>query len=176
LTEIYIAVKNRVVSVTIVIEKLSQKPADVSVEVSGKVYQYIKITKSNLEDENIQQGRMKFKVLKSWISSNNIDSNTISLFRYSNNVWNKLSTLKVSEDSNYVYFDAATPGFSYFAVSGELKAGATTTVPSVTTSTTAPELIPLPEELKKMGWLVYLAIFLVVVLVVFLVWKFWQKK
>jgi len=135
LTEIYISVINRATSVSITIEKLAGKPADVSVDVSGKSYEYIKITKENLNDSNLAQGKLKFKIEKSWISANNIKTETIALYRYSNGVWNKLSTTKLSEDSNYIYYEATTPGFSYFAISGEA-AGATTTIAE--TVTTAP--------------------------------------
>jgi len=119
LTEIYINVVNRALEVTITIEKSPQKPADVTVDVSGKVYEYINITKKNLDDTNIEKGKMKFKVERSWISSNNIDSSTIALYRYSGGTWNKLSTTKLSEDSDYAYYEAEVPGFSYFAISGE---------------------------------------------------------
>jgi PGF-pre-PGF domain-containing protein len=173
MTEISITVKNRAVSVSITIEKLDQKPADVAVDVAGKSYRYIKITKENLDDENIQEGKIKFKVEKSWINANSINVATIALYRYAN-TWNKLDTAKLSEDSSYVYFEATTPGFSYFAISGEAIAptttipGATTTIP---TTTTLPGMIP-----KGYEWTYWVMAVVVIVAVVFLSWKFLKKK
>jgi PGF-pre-PGF domain-containing protein len=119
LTEIYISVKNRVTNVEITIEKLPKQPAEITINVTGLVYKWISITKKNLEDENIEKAKIRFKVEKSWITDNNINSTTLALYRWHANKWNKLPTQKISEDSNFIYFEAETPGFSYFAISGE---------------------------------------------------------
>ncbi|MDI6798764.1 MAG: PGF-pre-PGF domain-containing protein [Candidatus Aenigmarchaeota archaeon] len=118
--ELNVIVKNRVNYVSITITKLDKKPAEVVVEVSGKPYRYINIVGENIRDEDISQAKIKFLVEKSWISGNNIDANTIVLYRFSDNKWNKLATTKVSEDTDYIYYEAQTPGFSYFAISGEV--------------------------------------------------------
>lgn len=146
LTQIYIAVKSRVTSVEITIEKLSEQPADVATAVPGNVYKYISVTKKNLDDENIETGKIKFKVGKSWITDNNVDADTIALYRYAQDEWNELSTSKVSEDDDYIYYEAETPGFSYFAISGEKIAVETTT----TTTTVAPTTTTLPPTTTTM--------------------------
>jgi PGF-pre-PGF domain-containing protein len=171
LTELYIEVKNRVVSVSISIEQLPQKPADVTVDVSGKVYRYVKITKENLDDENIAQGKIKFKVEKSWINANNINVTTIALYRYTNGQWNRLATNKISEDSNYVFFEAATPGFSYFAISGEMLAAATTTttVRTTTIPATTTTVQPAPSVISPTMTLIVFGIVLIIVAAIFFV-------
>jgi len=116
-TQVSISVKNRVVNVKISVEKLVEKPA--VPEPRALVYHFISVTPVNIKDEDIAEAKIKFKVEKSWITQNNISVNTIALLRFSNNTWNKLTTTKVSEDANYAYFEAETPGFSYFAISGE---------------------------------------------------------
>ncbi|MEM7821511.1 MAG: PGF-pre-PGF domain-containing protein [Candidatus Aenigmatarchaeota archaeon] len=117
--ELSILVVNRANSVSINVEKLDKRPAEVQVDVVGKAYRYLKITKENLRDQDIAQAKIKFFVEKSWINENNIDPNTIALYRFSDNKWNKLTTTKLTEDSNYVYYEAETQGFSYFAIAGE---------------------------------------------------------
>lgn len=120
LTEIHIYVQNKVLTVEITIEKLPQQPAEVTINVSGKVYQYINISKKNLNDADIDnRSSMKFKVAKAWIDENNIDEDTIALHRWQNNRWYKLETNKTSADSEYVYYAASVPGFSIFAIAGE---------------------------------------------------------
>jgi hypothetical protein len=128
-------------------------------------------------DKDITKVKIRFKVEKSWISANDINVATIALYRYAN-TWNKLDTAKLSEDSSYVYFEAITPGFSYFAISGETitPITPTTTLPPTTTTilpttTTLPEIIP-----KGYEWIYWVMAVVVIVAVVFLSWKFLKKK
>ncbi len=117
-TEIRISVKNQANQVSMTVTKLEDKPADIEKEVAGKVYQYVQIQKSNLEDENIEKSVIKFKVSKTWVSDNNINKLTVTLNRYTTE-WSKLTTSLVNEDDTYIYYEAETPGFSVFAVTGE---------------------------------------------------------
>jgi hypothetical protein len=48
----------------------------------------------------------------------NIDPSSVILRRYSNGSWETLSTVKTKTDGNFVYFEASTPGFSPFAITG----------------------------------------------------------
>ncbi|KHO47662.1 MAG: hypothetical protein QT00_C0002G0322 [archaeon GW2011_AR5] len=84
----------------------------------GAVYKYLEITKTGLQTSQMSSVKVNFKVPKSWLSSNNIDKNTVALNRY-NNGWAKLATTIRSEDATYVYYAADTPGFSTFAITGE---------------------------------------------------------
>ena len=105
-------------NVKITILKYNTKPTGVSVEKTGKVYQYIHIKTENLAN-NLQKAILTIKVNKSWISSNGLDKNNISLFRFDNtsNKWNELSTSYNGSDSTYDYFNAELTHFSYFAIS-----------------------------------------------------------
>jgi len=78
-------------------------------------------TKRNIADVTVV-----FTVYKSWINENNIDKSSIALYRYSDDTWHELMTRKIAEDANSLQFEAETPGFSPFAVTGkefERKAG-----------------------------------------------------
>jgi len=68
---------------------------------------------------NIADATVVFTVDKSWITKNNIDESSIALYRYSDNTWHKLVTEKIAEDANSLQFEAETPGFSPFAVTGK---------------------------------------------------------
>ena len=142
---INITVKNPAQFVTITVTKLTGKPASVVHNISGNVYKYIEITPTNLPDENVDKAKIQFQVNKSWISSNKIDRATIALNRYKNNNWEKLTTREISEDNDYVYYEAESPGFSTFAVTGEEKvitstiATTTTSLPTKITTTTISE-------------------------------------
>jgi hypothetical protein len=53
------------------------------------------------------------------LNSNNIDPDTITLYRYTT-TWKKLSTTKTNEDSSYSYYESTSPGMSYFAIKGDI--------------------------------------------------------
>ncbi len=63
---------------------------------------------------------IKFRVATSWVTSNNIDVDTISLYRWNDDKWNKLTTTKKTQETDYITFEATTPGFSYFAITGQI--------------------------------------------------------
>jgi len=143
-TQINISVNNQARTVKLTVSNLSTKPGDVSMP-WGDVYQYLNITPQNIENINLKSVKIKFNVEKSWLSSNNIDGNTVALNRYTNGVWNRLATNKFSEDINSIAYQAEVPGFSYFAITGEEKEqvrpaaeAATTTTPSGVTTTLPP--------------------------------------
>ncbi len=117
--QIQVSVNNQVNNVKITVTKLAGKPASVVHEVSGKVYKYMEINTQNLEDDNIESAKIRFEINKAWINSNNIDKDTIVLNRYKNG-WEKLKTRLVGQDSDYYTYEADTPGFSVFAVTGEV--------------------------------------------------------
>jgi len=109
------AIKNVQISIT----KLADKPTSITQELTGKVYHYIQVDKTNATDADINQTTIRFELEKSWISANNIDKSTIALYRYSDNAWNKLQTTEISESANAVLYDAVSPGLSVFAISGQ---------------------------------------------------------
>ena len=73
---------------------------------------------SSIDESDINSITIKFKILKSWIDSNNIDKQGVRLLRYTDNGWQELTTTFDSEDSNYDYYSAITEGFSLFALVG----------------------------------------------------------
>ena len=82
------------------------------------VYDYfgIKVTEIMGEPDLIS---MVVKINKSWLSENNVNLDTVSVNIY-DGAWKKLSTVKVSEDSQYAYYRADSPKLSaFFAVTGE---------------------------------------------------------
>jgi len=105
---------------------------------TGAVYKYIEITKINAVDSDFSLIKIRFKVPKTWITTNNIDSLKVSLYRYSSG-WDKLVTTRTSSDSTYYYYEAISPGFSTFSIAGEaapsVPANAPTPTPTGTPET-----------------------------------------
>jgi PGF-pre-PGF domain-containing protein len=119
LVQISLEVRNLANNVKLTVTKLEKKPATLP-NVTGIVYRYINISMENLPHANIKTARIKFKVTKSWIADNNIDEGKVILNRYTTR-WDALPTTKVSEDVNFVHYEATTPGFSTFAITGQEK-------------------------------------------------------
>ena len=113
--------------------------------------------------------KINFKVAKSWISENSIDVSTIVLSRYSGGVWNELPTTQTGEDDTYFYFEAISPGLSFFAITAQQVVATTTTTIPTTTTTTIP---PVPDIYWAVGGIVAL----VIVILVLVIWKFGKLK
>ena len=133
-------------NVEVKIEKVERTP-DIP-EPSGTAYTYLDIEVENPGAAKIE-GKVEFKVAKSWIADSSIDEATVKLNRYdeSRGNWNALPTSKVGEDDATALFEAETPGFSLFGVTGEKKvevetAAAATPTPTTAVATSAPTAAP----------------------------------
>ncbi len=98
---------------------------------------------------NIADATVVFTVDKSWITENNIDESSIALHRYSDDNWNKLITRKIAEDANSLQFEAETPGFSPFAITG--KTIGETGGEGIIEPTVTAEETPAPTPTEKKG-------------------------
>jgi PGF-pre-PGF domain-containing protein len=88
----------------------------------GEVYQQMNILVGNerFESEsNVNGASINFRVSKSWVEENNIDVSSITINRFHDEKWNALVTEMTSEDKEYYYFTAETPGFSRYAITGD---------------------------------------------------------
>ena len=107
---------------TTIAEQLKGKSTQVSQLDSGEVYKYFNLWVGNsgfATSSNIGNPVVCFKVEKSWIQDKKIDQASITLNRYSEKKWSELPVTLSREDDKYLYFTAETPGFSYFAITGE---------------------------------------------------------
>ena len=122
--QIGIEVTNPAQNVKITVTKHDGKPAAVSVAKTGKVYQYLQIDAQNL-GTNLDKASVLFKVEKSWVSSNGLDKDKVSVYKFdeSSGKWNELQTTFSSEDDTYYYYDAEVSSFSYFVISEKTLAG-----------------------------------------------------
>ncbi len=103
------------------VEVLSEAPSGVS-QHSSKAYQMMSInvgSEGTISSGNADNIQIRFKVSKGWIEQNNIDITTIRMTRYHDDQWNDLPTYQESEDGEYIYLYAETPGFSIFGVVGD---------------------------------------------------------
>ena len=164
--QISISVKNSVSGATVSVKKEKEKPSSVP-EPSGEVHSFLTIT-TNVKNEDIGSSKVTFKLEKSWLTSKSIDKNKVSLNRFTSQ-WDKLSTTLLSEDDNFAYFVAETPGFSVFSITGE-KISAQLPTPTPVTGGGGPSGLFLGGQ----GNLLVLAIIVIAGAVIFFLYK--KKK
>lgn len=112
----------------------------------GSTYKYIEITKSNAVDSDFSLIKIKFKVPRSWITSNSIDASKVYLARYLSGSWSSLQTVQTSSDETNYYYEATSSGFSTFAVVGEKAAAPTPSQPTPAPTPTPSQPTPTPEQ------------------------------
>ncbi len=103
---------------TTIVEVLKGKSTLVPGLPPGRIYKNLNIWVGDRGaglPEVLDNAYIEFKVEKSWIEKNSVNESLITLLRYDKN-WNPLNTEKMGEDEQYIYFKAATPGFSPFAI------------------------------------------------------------
>lgn len=108
--------------VTASIEVLEKTSCLVSNEPEGIVYKNLNIwvgKNGYSTEENIENPVINFRISKIWLEENRIQASTVKLNRYHLNAWNPLPTVKTGEDSDYIFFESETPGFSPFAITGQ---------------------------------------------------------
>ena len=132
-TEINVTVKNGTTGKFTVTN--STKPSGSPLAIAsadGLVYNYFEIT-STIPNSNIATATITFKVLKTWISSNNIDPDQVFLKKLVNNEWVELPTIRTGEDASYYYYETTVSSFSSYVIVGHnKKAAPTVTTPAPT--------------------------------------------
>jgi len=169
--EIQITVNNEAQNVKVTVTKYDGKPAAVSVAKTGKVYQYMQINVSGVENK-LSKAKVTVKVEKSWVTSNGVDKNNvvISKFDEANGKWVELTTTYDSEDTTYHYYDAEVTSFSYFATSE--KAASDTGTDSGTDSGATGTSGTVGEGMS----LTWLWIVIAVIVIALIIWAVARKK
>ena len=142
------------------IEVLRNTSTLANMSAPGLVYKNINIWVGNYgwaSDKSIVDGTIIFVVPREWIKTQNIQEDSITLYRYNNDSWEQLTTSMLNNNEQYLYYQSLTPGFSPFAISGDRVLVPAPTViqapvpkPAENTSITLNDEIPV--EPKPDGW------------------------
>ncbi|PAV11457.1 cell surface protein [Methanosarcina spelaei] len=119
--------------ITAIVEILKNTSSIVKEPAPGTVYRNINIWVGNSgfsNQENFENAQINFKVSKDWTTEQGVSKDTVTLYRYSEGVWNPLPTTLSREDGVYFYFTAETSGFSHFAISCSEKIIQSVEIPS----------------------------------------------
>lgn len=104
---------------TVVVEDLNEEGLTKKPE--GVVYKSfnIFIDNENKQDIDIDDAAVDFKVEKSWLVANGLDSSAIVLNMYESGKWIEVPITITSEDSQYIYFKAEVSEYSTFAITSK---------------------------------------------------------
>ena len=119
LTQITITTTETVTSASITVTAIDVTPqSDIRISISGMNYQGFKIDTLEINDANIANVTIEFRVNKTWIEENYANYDSVTLYRKTEpgNQWGALNTTLINEDSEFYYFSAVSPGFSLFVV------------------------------------------------------------
>lgn len=108
-------------TITATVEVLKDKSTFAASSPNGIVYRHINIWMGKTgyaTEANIEGSVIGFRVDRKWIEDKGIDPASVVLNRYIGDKWNVLSTMQTRFDDKYYYYQAQTPGFSPFAITG----------------------------------------------------------
>jgi len=96
---------------------------------NATVYSYVHIIYPSAQ-EALDQAVITFSIPTEWLTANNIAVDDVVLYRCHNGTWTELPTTYLTTLDGYAWFEATTPGFSYFAVGGVASTPTPTPSPS----------------------------------------------
>ncbi len=117
-TEVEFTVNKEVWGGWLKVKLLDDEDVPSSVNDIGKeTFQYLTFTTgTTLGDDVISGATVSFKVEISWLEDLDLGKQDVALYRYVDDAWVNLDTGFVGENGDYYYYQATTPGFSYFAI------------------------------------------------------------
>ncbi len=120
ITGITITTNSDASKVSISVSEIDVSSADIEISSNGLVYKAFQIIPEGINDSQIENASISFKVDKNWVQENNMDTSTIKLYR-KNGEWASLPTTFVSQDADYFYYNGISKGFSDYAIVAEKK-------------------------------------------------------
>ncbi len=189
MTKVVFSIKNAVLNPEMKVIKLTDAPEEAGT-LAREVYQYLEIVTTNLDNDNIVSAGIDFKVSLDWLKENNLDKSDVKLIRYHDGEWVELDTKVGLTNGIYQYYEAKTPGFSYFSIAAVATAEQAAaeeklieekeSVEEITEEETVAEptveeekdVEPLPESKTNYGWVMTI----VIVLIGFLAYFYYKKK
>lgn len=110
--------------ITAITEDLKNKSSLVKDLPEGEVYKSFNVWVGNAgygDSDNILNATMDFKVNQTWIKENNIDPDSIILYKYNekDKKWIEIPVTFVGKNDQYVYYTANVPGYSSFVITGK---------------------------------------------------------
>ncbi|MBP2146761.1 PGF-pre-PGF domain-containing protein [Methanofollis sp. W23] len=111
-SEVKVTAADRIDGIRLSLKKASDEPEGLETA----VYQYLLADMTYAMEDDIEEIVFSFDVLKSWLKDHDAGAGDIVLWWYDDETWQPLRTEVVKETNTRVYYQAVSPGFSYFAI------------------------------------------------------------
>jgi len=178
LNRIYFKLKEAATNIEVTVSRHSEKPSVIDEKpdgrLTGEVYQYLEVRPINI-GELSGDVAFEFRVDKVWIAENSISIDTVRLNRFVIEKWEALDTVEADADETHTsdnyYFYSSSPGFSYFAITGEK----VTAFAAIAEAISPPELIIEIGEYEVNVWF-FVSIALFIIILVLLLKFIFKKK
>jgi len=119
---IMLSAKNEIKNARIKV-KISAKPYSAKIPISsedGRVFKYLNIIGTSLNDDDLNNATISFKIPVSWFNNTNLSTRHVRMLRLVNDSWTNLTTNLASFGKEYNTYDSVTPGFSSFSIIAEM--------------------------------------------------------
>ncbi len=101
--------------VAIRVELLKDQSKLVIMPPDGTVYKNLNIWAGT---DKVKEALIRFRVENPWITSEGLESSSVSMYRWDGSKWDRLETTEITKDASYTYYEAKTYAFSPFTISG----------------------------------------------------------
>ena len=152
----------------VTVQKKDGRPSSISESPEGAIYSYFEINAPKLEDK-LKEAKIRFEVKKEWLEDAGLDAGQIVLQRYNSGSWRELTTNLLHATGPKAYYEAVSPGFSYFAITAKEKAVPEikkSEEPSETPEEAAKRLAEEEKAASKRAWKTWLTVLIIAVIVI----------
>lgn len=117
--EIRVDTNTNVLQARISLNKVDIALSDIGVSPGGIVFGYFNVTGKNIEDSDLDELSLKFRVDRSWLDSNGVPEGGVKLLMLSSGQWNEVETSVLLSDTDSVSYKSYPDKFATFAIAGE---------------------------------------------------------
>jgi len=120
---------------------------------AGVLFKYVNVNvgTTGWSEGKFSSSVINFQIPESWFGDNNIDPDTVTLYRHHNEKWQSLETTMTGQAGGYYQYSSPTSGFSTFMIRGQVEASGTVKPVATPDSGTLTEPTPAPETTSDKG-------------------------
>ena len=136
------------------IEVLAGQPGGITSDLpAGELFKYVNVFvgTTGWAEGKLSNSVINFQVPASWFEENNIDPESVVMYRHNTGKWESLKTTLTGQAGGFYMYSSPTPGFSTFLILGQVGdsgAGETADAPDSGTET---DSTPVPEATSTKG-------------------------
>tara|TARA_Y100000034_G_scaffold44576_1_gene54730 strand:- start:20961 stop:24257 length:3297 start_codon:yes stop_codon:yes gene_type:complete len=153
ITDLDFEVFNQSKSVTLTIKSYKKQPKRVKVSAPDIVYKYMNLEATNIDNDNLKNVLIDFRLNKSFVIENDLNMSTVKLNLYDtqDKEWTSYPVIWKSTSSDYYFYKTEVNGFNYMAITLNENFVPEVEVNQVTGSVVSDGLVEKDEEQPLFG-------------------------